>query len=123
MIENYMDYSKEECMNMFSQGQINMMRSMLEGPRAELIGLPASVGSVEKNGFFVFPNPTGNELNFNYESLDQYEIAIIDILGKTVYNGHSDVSRIDVSGLNNGVYFLQVMGEHQAFSTRFTIQK
>ncbi len=123
MIENYMDYSKEECMNMFSQGQINMMRSMLEGPRAELIGLPASVGSVEKNGFFVFPNPTGNELNINYESPDQYEIAIIDILGKTVYNGHSDVSRIDVSGLNNGVYFLQVMGEHQAFSTRFTIQK
>ncbi|MBK9689740.1 MAG: T9SS type A sorting domain-containing protein [Saprospiraceae bacterium] len=123
MIENYMDYSKEECMNMFSQGQINMMRSMLEGPRAELVGLPASIGSVEKDGFVIFPNPTGNELNISYNSPVQYEIAILDVLGKAVFNGRSDVSKIDVSGLNNGVYFIQILGENQAFSTRFTIQK
>lgn len=37
MIENYMDYSNEYCMNMFSQGQVEIMRAMLTGPRAGLL--------------------------------------------------------------------------------------
>lgn len=123
MIENYMDYSKEECMNMFSQGQINMMRSMLEGPRAELIGLPASVNAVEENTFVIYPNPAGNELNINNNSFAHYDLAIIDILGNTLYKGSSDESKIDVSSLKNGIYFIQFTGDNQSLSTRFAIQK
>ena len=37
MIENYMDYSSDYCQNMFSNGQIGIMRAMCEGPRAELL--------------------------------------------------------------------------------------
>lgn len=37
MIENYMDYSAETCMNMFSLDQIEIMRSMLLGPRSSLL--------------------------------------------------------------------------------------
>lgn len=37
MIENYMDYSSDECQNLFTRGQINIMRAMLEGPRAGLL--------------------------------------------------------------------------------------
>lgn len=37
MIENYMDYSSDECQNLFTRGQVNVMRAMLEGPRAGLL--------------------------------------------------------------------------------------
>ena len=37
MIENYMDYSSDECQNLFSRGQVDIMRAMLEGPRGGLL--------------------------------------------------------------------------------------
>lgn len=36
MWENYMDYSKEECQNIFTQGQVTVMRSMVALGRPEL---------------------------------------------------------------------------------------
>ena len=37
MVENYMDYSEESCMNSFTIGQKNLMRGVLNGPRAGLL--------------------------------------------------------------------------------------
>lgn len=37
MIENYMDYSDEDCMNMFTADQVAIMRAMLLGPRSTLL--------------------------------------------------------------------------------------
>jgi hypothetical protein len=36
MVENFMDYSAETCMNSFTNGQIALMRSVLAGVRADL---------------------------------------------------------------------------------------
>lgn len=37
MIENYMDYSDEDCMNIFTHDQVGIMRAMLLGPRSSLL--------------------------------------------------------------------------------------
>lgn len=37
MVQNYMDYSNDACMNLFTQGQRNRMRAALAGPRASLL--------------------------------------------------------------------------------------
>ncbi|MBK6610879.1 MAG: T9SS type A sorting domain-containing protein [Sphingobacteriales bacterium] len=37
MLENYMDYSDEDCMNMFTEQQAGIIRAMLEGPRVGLL--------------------------------------------------------------------------------------
>ncbi len=37
MIENYMDYANDECMNMFTLNQVDIMNSTLSGTRSELI--------------------------------------------------------------------------------------
>ena len=62
-------------------------------------------------------------MNISYNFTVQYLIVIVDVLGIVVFIFRAVVSKIDVSGLNNGVYFIQIMGENQAFSSRFTIQK
>lgn len=43
MIENYMDYSAESCMNSFTIGQKNHMKGVLNGPRAGLSTTPVKI--------------------------------------------------------------------------------
>lgn len=47
MVENYMDYSPDNCLNMFTNGQINVMRNILEIARPELINEEAFVAIEE----------------------------------------------------------------------------
>ncbi len=49
MVENYMDYSPDNCMNIFTNGQINVMRNVLEICRTDLINTEASLKSDEIN--------------------------------------------------------------------------
>lgn len=46
MVENYMDYSDDACMGLFTQGQKDRMRATLEagGPRAALVQSPFAFG-------------------------------------------------------------------------------
>lgn len=41
MVENYMDYSRDTCMNMFTQGQVDRMRAAINTERSELLTSPA----------------------------------------------------------------------------------
>jgi len=47
MVENYMDYSPDNCLNMFTNGQINVMRNILEISRTELINQEAFINTEE----------------------------------------------------------------------------
>ena len=47
MVENYMDYSPDNCLNMFTNGQINVMRNVLEIARTELINEEAFMNNEE----------------------------------------------------------------------------
>lgn len=42
MFMNYMDYSDDACMNLFTRGQSNMMRSVLQGARLDLVNNTAA---------------------------------------------------------------------------------
>ncbi|MCB0639778.1 MAG: T9SS type A sorting domain-containing protein [Lewinella sp.] len=59
MFENYMDYASEDCMNSFTQGQIAIMRGVLEQQRSGLIGGTVATDSprVNTGELRVFPNP------------------------------------------------------------------
>lgn len=116
MIENYMDYSRESCMNMFSLGQINMMRSMLEGPRAELVGLQASTGDIAVQSPLIFPNPTSNSIsidNINGNAkVSLYNNSGI-LMAKFNYEAGKQYS---ISELNAGLYYAKVqVGDRVTF--------
>ncbi len=57
LVENFMDYSAETCQNMFTRGQVNLMRTVLEGPRKGLLQ-SSSVGEGSDSAYpYVYPNP------------------------------------------------------------------
>lgn len=110
-IENYMDYASDSCMNMFTQGQVSIMRYVLENFRQELVGLPLSVhNQTTANGLVgLFPNPTSDQIQIYLLSADVIitdEIIIGDVHGKICLT--TPLSTIDVSNLPVGVYWVRI---------------
>ncbi len=87
MVENYMDYSTETCQNMFTQGQIDIMRGVLEGPRSGLLTgscLPININDVaNEKGLSIFPNPATNYLTVEANEVP-VSIEIYDMLGQQI---------------------------------------
>jgi hypothetical protein len=69
----------------------------------------------------LFPNPaTGNVLNIALPSLETVPYSIKNMLGQTVKNGKIDeVGKINLNGLNNGLYIIQFNINGQSVSKRF----
>jgi len=58
LVENYMDYSSEACMNMFTQGQAGMIQNVLDGPRKSLVQTSSSPAPLAEGTLpILFPNP------------------------------------------------------------------
>ena len=79
---------------------------------ARLIGIPVQVSlneTTENQSIAFYPNPANNFLNL--EGIPQNSnLKIVDITGKIVFEStlQNYFERIDVSTLNNGIYFIQV---------------
>ena len=71
----------------------------------------------KNNQFILYPNPANDfielKTNFNYTS-----ITIVDITGKAIKQVQSQ-TRIDVSSLSKGIYFIQLIGEENTIVKKF----
>ncbi|WP_317899588.1 reprolysin-like metallopeptidase [Aurantibacillus circumpalustris] len=78
------------------------------------------VSQVNSMGLNVWPNPFTNKLNFtvaNLNAKNATQVKVIDVLGKIIqeysYTNKSELKEsIDLSGLNNGVYFIKVLNNN-----------
>jgi len=136
MYMNYMDFTSDACMNMFTKGQKEKMRSMFEehGARTSLLhskGLhkpwlieeaPVEGSEEEKpmaSNFRTYPNPTTSEviLDFEYDaSWIGREISLVNMNGVTIQKIRV-VSQKQIVSLNQykpGIYFLQGMNTSNA---------
>jgi len=108
-IENYMDYSDERCQNMFSRGQADLMRAVLETSRSSLVTtLPASVADMGRTpDVRLFPNPTDGMVTLNWDRAANVSITVSDALGRAVHAQSvtaTDRAEIDLGGLSSGIY-------------------
>ena len=117
MVENYMDYNAITCQNLFTQEQVDIMRAMLEGPRAGLLGQMSTSTAEEiaaTQGFKVYPNPTAATLNLSLAgyNIADFQVRVQNILGAEVaVNVTKGNTQIDMSQLNNGVYLVNLVKE------------
>ncbi len=122
MWENYMDYSLEACQVTFTQGQVDLMRAILEGPRATLIAGQVSNTEIDilNSQVAVAPNPTNGIVNLDvrFEDNDAYDVIVRDMLGRQIgtmqsYQGN-EIIALDLSNETNGVYFVEIQkGVHR----------
>lgn len=114
MVENFMDYSAEDCQNSFTEGQMNLIRAVLENNRYDLIHNNAalSISSVEIFEVSLFPNPANETVTLKSKEFLNGKIIISDLNGKVVKevsaNGLETVISID--NLQDGAYQVSVEG-------------
>jgi hypothetical protein len=112
MIENYMDYSDENCLNMFTNQQAQAMRFVVENFRPDLL-LSIQKRINPTSLLNVYPNPATNQISIqhNINGMDCL-LNILDMTGKIIQQNSISVSNskidLDISQLTPGVYFIEL---------------
>ncbi len=128
MFQNYMDYTNDACMNLFTKGQGERMIAAINTSRASLktSGMCQAnyMKSIEKDLFNISPNPVTNNLNISINNNNISEINILDITGKIVLSTSSSKKTISIntSDIKNGVYLIQVKNEEKVSIKKVIIQ-
>jgi hypothetical protein len=99
MIENYMDYSYDRCMNIFTKEQIMRMHMVLENSprRKSLLTSPALEPDEVTQAIAVYPNPATDKI---YISIDEkilgstIEVTAYTLLGKMLFKNSFTPSKI-----------------------------
>jgi len=74
-------------------------------------------------GFTISPNPVNNGVFYiSTDANAEKTVAVFDILGKQVLNVTTSESAINVSGLNSGVYMVQVTEEGNTATKKLVIR-
>jgi hypothetical protein len=134
MFMNFMYWTNDACMAMFTKGQKMRMLATLNGPRA---GLLTSNGCIEvgTNQFekelnlTVFPNPSLGILNLNFGNKTDLSLLRFELIHKNGFKTHPNINSslstnyFDLSHLPNGIYFLKVSQKDQMFVKKIILAK
>jgi hypothetical protein len=137
MFMNFMDFTDDACMLMFTKGQVSRMRELFAagGPRESILysralGQPWNTGSsavvtttsVDVPGVSIavsiYPNPASSSITFSSKNSNlagtRYTLYAMD--GRLVREGvlGSEQMSVSVSSLKPGLYFVKLAGLEQA---------
>ncbi len=79
---------------------------------------------ISLNEIKIYPNPTSGKLTIDNGQLIIKNIEITDITGKTILSSsNSQIKQfsnleIDLSGLNNGIYFISIQTDNEIFTSK-----
>lgn len=114
MIENYMDYSRETCQNMFTKEQIDVMRLALVKYRYGIIEQKEFVPITRTDSFKIYWSSTSEGINIirplgnkNYD----LKIDLVDYTGRVLMSNYQlpkSSSMIDTRFYRPGIYMLRV---------------
>ena len=70
----------------------------------------------------IFPNPSSQFIHFNTERI--LDVALFDMSGKLLLSKMvMPNEQIDVSSLNNGIYFITINIDRKMYHQKISIQK
>lgn len=116
MFMNYMDYTDDECMILFTNEQMENMKSTIYIARSELINDFTCVRLPPANlnkSFFLYPNPAKEQITIEFEEKKSVfaELFIYNCLGEKLISKKAvlkGIEEIDISHLVPGFYILNI---------------
>ncbi|MES2486344.1 MAG: M43 family zinc metalloprotease, partial [Bacteroidota bacterium] len=131
MVENYMDYTNDACMNVFTQDQKERMVAILNNATRRKSLTTSTVcqptaGTEDYNllnGMSIYPNPAQTVLNINSANGDLPDSYIIyNNLGQTIasvkVSSNANLT-INTSAYANGIYFIKIDKGAQTKTLKF----
>jgi len=137
MYMNYMDFTNDACMNLFTLGQAERMQALFKtgGPKNSFLvskGLndpwleeaPIVEMPLAKTSLTIYPNPAINELIINFANEDNWmgkELRLISINGSVLQKIKitSNIQKINISMLQAGMYAIQGENGNQKLKEKF----
>ena len=135
MFMNYMDYTNDNCMAMFTKGQkMRMLAALDTFPRSSLKNSNGCVKTNPKDitltpdDVLVFPNPASDCIHIDLDIDNDLPIrmAIFDTSGREIYSNQvfvKDLRTFDISNISNGIYFIFFESNGQVTSKKLIIDK
>jgi hypothetical protein len=136
MYQNYMDYSDDRCLTLFTTGQKARMQAVLANcirRNSLTTSTVCNAVSVKENAFSlnfrVYPNPTDGDffVDVNLVNNEDFVISIFNTLGQTVkevkrIQSNGGEIKIDLPDKNKGVYFVSIKTKSASIVKRIVIQ-
>lgn len=145
---NYMDYTDDRCMFMFTNGQSSRMNATLSGTRASILSSAGCIAPLVQNGgeeidnitltpseFALaqnFPNPfnPSTSISFSIPEAGQVSLKVFDMAGKEVaalVNNHLEAGvhnvKFDASTLSSGVYYYKLTSGNNISMKKMILMK
>jgi hypothetical protein len=117
MIENYMDYSAEDCQNSFTMDQMHFVRWVIRGfrPNIATVSFTEIQEIDEFESLLVAPNPANDIVNFKTSSSAQIKsLKLFNLSGQLVLsqNYNNAKASIATADLPEGIYFVELSANH-----------
>ncbi len=130
MVENFMDYSDDRCLNMFTHEQIGILHAMLQTSRAGIATVDIESGVKDISDFEVFdlyPTPSTGVINIQVRVANGvvYGLEIFNAIGERLLaerSLRSSVSKtLDLSAHPAGIYFARLSSGGQTMVRKFQL--
>ncbi len=118
MYQNYMDYTEDACLNIFTKGQAQKMNYILANYRNELknsvglggVGIQTCLNTLTLS---MHPNPTEGIIYLDESFVNNAVLQVYNTLGVLVYKESLSSTRIDLNGLDAGIYYVYLTQKDQ----------
>jgi len=133
MYMNFMNYTDDACMSMFTVDQKKRMMAALEGPR---LGLTESVGCAlltptlpfGHEAISLYPNPATNciHIDFDAEIPGDIDVEMTNAQGQVLYHiieSSRNFRSINATDLPNGVYFISFRAAKQTITKKVMVAR
>ncbi len=133
MYQNYMDYSDDACLVMFTKQQIAKMRFVFDEIRTEMLSSPicsrtTSIANQVHSKVNIYPNPIQNYLSI--EGLPKtrnkmYSVELFNMIGELVFSTSipADDTLIEMTELPIGTYVLKIYNNDFTTIHKVTVVK